>query len=511
MTTTLFTGGRVRTLARTGVDDWLLVRNGMVAAAGERGDEPRAGRVVYLQGATVVPAFCDAHVHLQITGLYEAGVDFRRERSVPALLTALSQRARPGAGPLFAGNFDDSAGESLGRSDLDRAVGSRPALVVRADMHSCLASTALLDHLDLDAPGVEIGPDGKPTGWLRESAAAAAWRWFDATMPQQALLDSLRAAVRLAYARGIGTVHEMYVADWRGWEALDVLLTEIESVELGVVVYVATDDVERVAAMGLDRIGGDWFLDGSLGSHTAWLSTPYESAPEGLPECGISYRSDAEVRDFFRTAHDAGLQTGVHAIGDAAIEQALSAWEAVAAERGADAVRARRHRIEHFECATDAHLARAAALGLGISVQPAFDRLWGGPDGMYARRLGRARARTMNRFGSLQRAGVVVGAGSDSAVTPMDPLLQIAALRTHHEFAERCRAEAALRMHTIGGHALAGGDRVRGVLAPGHRADFTILDVDPVLAPPDELLDAEVLDTWIGGLRVWPPEEADAA
>ena len=156
----------------------------------------------------------------------------------------------------------------------------------------------------------------------------------------------------------------------------------------------------------------------------------------------------------------------------------------------------------------EAHLAdaiaRAASLGLRASVQPAFDHYWGGADGLYARRIGWDRARMMNRFKSMAGSGMVVGAGSDTTVTPLDPFLQMHALRNHHVEDERLRAADALYMHTAGSRAL------RATQADPLRADLTWLDRDPVETDPHELLKTEVLGTWIEGRRVFPDADAEA-
>jgi predicted amidohydrolase YtcJ len=169
------------------------------------------------------------------------------------------------------------------------------------------------------------------------------------------------------------------------------------------------------------------------------------------------------------------------------------------------------HRIEHFECSTDDHLRRAASLGLRASVQPAFDHYWGGDKGLYAERIGWDRAAGMNRFASMLNAGLIVGAGSDSTVTPMDPFLQLAALRGHHIDDEQLGRIEALRLHTTGARALATGPSLAGSLEPAAPADLVWLDRNPATISVEDLLDTEVLGTWVLGQRVWPETEAEVS
>jgi predicted amidohydrolase YtcJ len=511
VTTTLFMNGSVRTLAGDKTARWILIEDETILSTGDAGAEPAADRTIDLNGATLIPGFCDAHVHMPATGLYARGLDFRGETMADAILDAFRKRARAGDSVLFGGNFEDPLDKPLNRRLLDSAVGNRTALLARADMHSCVVSSALFHELDVDGlEGVDVGDDGEATGYLREKAAAEAWRWFDSNLPPDHEKDAIRGAVTLAYSKGVTRVHDMYVVEWRGWDSLDVLAEVMTTVRLDWSPHIATDDIERVRAMGLPRIGGDWFLDGSFGSHTAWLGYPYDPPPPaGSPPEGIAYRSDNEVISFFTETQRAGLQTGVHAIGDAAIDQALRGWETVADSLGWDEVRSLQHRIEHFECSSNEHIERARRLNIGISVQPAFDRYWGGPDGMYARRIGWERAVRMNRFKTMLDAGLAVGAGSDSTVTPLDPFLQMTALREHHVLEERLDGLTALRCHTLGAQSLSRSEYTLGTLSAGKRADLAWVDRDPSRTPASELASTEVIGTWVRGVRVWPPEEAE--
>jgi predicted amidohydrolase YtcJ len=131
---------------------------------------------------------------------------------------------------------------------------------------------------------------------------------------------------------------------------------------------------------------------------------------------------------------------------------------------------------------------RAAILGLAVSVQPAFDRLWGQGDGLYEERLGPARAMAANPIRTMLERGIEIGIGSDSPVTPLDPMLAIAALEGHHEPAQRLQRLEALKLHRKGSARLGHQEGKKGVLEPGMHADFAAFDADPLeIADPEGL------------------------
>jgi predicted amidohydrolase YtcJ len=144
--------------------------------------------------------------------------------------------------------------------------------------------------------------------------------------------------------------------------------------------------------------------------------------------------------------------------------------------------RARRHRIEHAEMASATQVERAAVLGVAMSVQPAFDDRWGGPGRLYEQALGADRAAAMNPFRTMLDRGVVVGAGSDAPVTPLDPWGAVAAMTGHHDPTQRLSRDRAVRVHTAGGAMLAHQEDKKGTLHPGSHADLAAYEVDPFVA-----------------------------
>jgi predicted amidohydrolase YtcJ len=214
-------------------------------------------------------------------------------------------------------------------------------------------------------------------------------------------------------------------------------------------------------------------VDGALGSHTACLEAPYAD----VDTTGVSYLDASEVGRHVVACTRAGIQAGFHAIGDAALRAVVAGYRAAATELGTEAVRARRHRVEHAEMLDAPLIAEMAVLGLVASVQPAFDARWGGEDGMYVQRVGADRARGMNPYAALAAAGVPLALGSDAPVTPLDPWGTVRAAVQHRTPGSGLAAAAAFRAHTRGGW-LAGGVDDGGELRPGAPATFAVWDVD---------------------------------
>src|SRR5690606_24640863 len=244
--------------------------------------------------------------------------------------------------------------------------------------------------------------------------------------------------------------------------------------------------------LGAVGAGGDLYADGALGSGTAHLRTPYVDTGE----LGHGYLTAEQVGEHLIDCARHGVQGGFHAIGDQAISTVLAGFRLAAAAVGLDRLRAGRHRIEHVEIVDKAIIAGLVEFGVVASMQPAFDRLWGGAGQMYERRLGLARALESNPMGAMHGVGVALAFGSDSPVTPLDPWGSVRAAMLHHNPAYRMSARAAFAAHTRGGWRAVHRDS-EGVLSPGATATFAVWDTPggldgplPRLTParPDEPL-----------------------
>jgi predicted amidohydrolase YtcJ len=482
---TLYRASKVYTLSYPAVGEWILIDDRHLERVGT-GAPPHADRVVDLPGASIIPGFIDTHVHLTGTGLSGVGIPLERAKSAEELLGFVAEEITHGPTKILAHGFDESQWdrpELPTLNDLDE-IADIPIILVRADGHLSLANTAALKESGaLESEGVERDDHAQPTGTARRDANNRLQRWFHEALTDHEVRELQLEAAALAASRGITCIHEMAIPALRGRRDVEVLLEQAPNLPVDLVVYVADMDIPYVMGdLGLETIGGDLSLDGSLGARTAAVSEPYEDTGG----TGVLNYPDDELAEFFHNAHLAGLQVAVHAIGDAAIEQAVRVWERVYRildTRQRRHFRARRHRIEHFEMPSSNQIERSAALGLAISVQPAFDAEWGHPGALYDRRVGWGRAAWMNPFGTMIGRGLEMGGGSDAPITSLDPMYGIWGLETHHDPTQRMTREQALRIFTIGSARLAHLDEKKGELISGAHADFAAFEVDPLSAP----------------------------
>ena len=442
-----------------------------------------------LGGGFVAPGFVDSHIHVTATGLLLSGLDLRPATSRAQCIQMVAEyaAAHPGR-PVWGHGWDESSwpeNTPPSTGDLDAVLGERPAYLARVDVHSALASSGLR-RLVAELPAAAgFSPDGPLVGDAHHLVRAAARGLLTA----EQLAEARTAALQAAAAVGIVAVHECAgpeiggLDDWR----------RLRDVDHGVEVIgywgeaVATPAQARalVDETGARGLAGDLFVDGALGSHTAWLHEPYNDAPD---RSGTCYLQPEVIETHVRACTAATVTAGFHVIGDAAVSAVVAAFERVVADLGVAAVARCGHRLEHVEMVTADQAAKLGAWGVIASVQPSFDALWGGPDGMYARRLGAERGGQLNPLALLASQGVPLALGSDAPVTGLDPWVSVRAAVNHHTSGSAVSARAAFAAATRGGWR-AGGvrDGLTGSLVPGAPASYVVWDAGPleVHAPRD--------------------------
>jgi hypothetical protein len=488
--TTLLRGGRIHSPAMPDATA-MAVRDGTVVWLG--GDDVGLAQfpdaeVVDLGGGFVAPAFVDSHVHLTATGLMIAGLDLRAATSTRHCLRLVADFAKEhGDGPIWGHGWDESGWPDPTpptTRELDSVVGDRPAYLARVDVHSAAASTALrrLAAGLTDAAGFD--PQRPLTADAHHLVRAAARNRLTAGQRARARA----AALDLAAANGIVAVHECAGPDIGGLDDWHELRGIRHGVEIAGYWGEAVTDREQaealVEATGARGLAGDLFVDGALGSRTAWLHEPYTDAPD---RCGNTYLDPDTITSHLHACTEAGITAGFHVIGDAAVGAVVDALQRVVDRLGRQAVARCGHRLEHLEMVTPEQAARLGAWGVIASVQPNFDAMWGGEDGMYAQRLGKDRAMRLNPLALLASQGVPLAFGSDSPVTSINPWKSVRAAARHHTQASALSMRAAFSAATRGAWR-AGGvrDGVTGTLVPGAPASYAVWETDELeVSAPD--------------------------
>jgi predicted amidohydrolase YtcJ len=449
----------------------LLVQDGRVAWLGTDADAPSDAEVVDLAGALVTPAFVDAHVHTTDTGITLLGLDLTGTRSAADVLDRVAAHAQglPADAVVLGHGWDESGWpvrQPPSPAQLDRAAAGRRVYLAQASVHSAVVSTALLPATTPDVPGWD------ESGWLRRDAHHQVRAVAMGSLGVAQRRSAQEAALRHAASLGIAAVHECGGPGTSSEEDFQSVLArsgrglpEVYGYwgELGA--------VAKARELGAVGAGGDLYADGALGSQTAHLRSPYTDSPDHV--CGYGYLSAQQVADHLVACTEAGLQGGFHAIGDRAIATVLAGFGLAAARVGLARLRAARHRVEHLEILDKPLIAGLVEFGVVASVQPAFDRLWGGEEGMYALRLGPARALATNPLGALAGVGAALAFGSDAPVTPLDPWGSVRAAMSHHNPVQRLGLRTAFAAHTRGGWRAVHRDE-EGVLEPGAPATFAV-------------------------------------
>lgn len=467
--------------------DLVVIEDGVIGYAGpETAAYDGDGTVLDLHGALVAPAFVDAHVHTVLTGFGLTRLDLSGTRTLEEALTAVAAlaAAQPTGVLLGTGWEEHSWPEHRPptAAELDRAAPGRMVLLERRDCHSCVVSPAFLAA----APELARGEGFDPEGRLERDARLAASRALGEMVGAEQRLVAARAAVESYAAAGIAGFHEAAAPHIGPTYELDLVRHAAEVTGLLPTLYwgeeAAPDAFATMTALGAAGLAGDLNVDGAIGSRTAALHAPYTDDPG---TCGHGFLTAEAVADHLEACTRAGVQGGFHCIGDAGLDVVTHGLRLLRDRVGTAAVRAAGHRLEHVEMPSTELIALLAELGVAASMQPAFDDLWGGPDGMYAARLG-GRWRGMNPVGSMHAAGVRLAFGSDSPVTPVSPWSTIRAAVHHREEGERMSLAAAFAAHTAGGWQAA--RRTGGTLATGAPAHVALWDCPGGLDPREPTL-----------------------
>jgi len=494
VTTKLLLGGAVYSSPAVPDATAMAVTDGTIVWVGSdevgRALHPDA-EIVDLQGRFVSPAFVDCHVHLTDTGLALRGLDLTGAVSRTDCLRALSAYAdaHPDEEIIWGLGWDASAWAGAGdgedspptTADLDAAAGGRAVYLSRIDEHSAAVSTALRARIDGLRAASGFDEQAPLIAEAHHLVRAGARGMISPQARRRAQLHALDHAA----SRGVAAVHENGGPEISGLDDFTALADIDHPVQIrrywGQAVGSPEEALAVVAATGAHAIGGDLFIDGALGSHTALLARPYTDRPD---TCGVAYLTHDQIYQHLRATTLAQVQAGFHVIGDASAAMVAEAVSRLIDELGTPALARCVHRLEHAEMVTAEQAELFGRAGMVASMQPLFDALWGGDGRLYQQRLGE-RAPALNDFAALARAGLTLAFSSDSPVCAIDPWASVRAAAHHHTEHSAISPRAAFAAATRGGWRAAGiNDGITGTLVPGAPAHYAVWEADELVVAP---------------------------
>ncbi len=481
-------------------------------------------------GKIVMPGMIDAHGHVMSLGYRALELDLSTTKSLTDAQGAIQSYARSnGNRPWIIGGGWNQEAWGLGRfptaAELDAAAGDKPVLLERADGHAVWANSAAMKAAGITAKTVapaggriELLPNGQPSGVFVDSAASL----FDAARPKPSPRERNAAflkAQETLLSLGITATADMgtSVDDWlvyRRMGDIGQLRVRIMSYAMGLEPALAIAGAGPTPWLYGDRLrmgGIKLYADGALGSRGAWLKAPYADAPK---QTGLSFLNDTTLLNLLSRGTMDGFQFAIHAIGDRANRQVLDAIDELASSYKDD----RRWRIEHAQVIDPADLPRLGRNGIIASMQPVHAT---GDRTMAEARLGPARLTGAYAWATVLKDGGRLAFGSDYPVESPNPFVGWAAAFTREDAngqppggwrpEEKVTREQAWKAFTQDAAFAGFAEQRFGSLLPGQKADFIVVDRDPVAATPAELRVTKVIETWVGGYKAWPLKDEPKA
>ncbi|MCL5807551.1 MAG: amidohydrolase [Deltaproteobacteria bacterium] len=453
---------------------------------------------VVLGGRSLLPCFGDTHLHFASYALFNAGLDVRSAGSLTEMGERIRQFTLKNTDKIVMGfgasTHSVEEKRLISRSELDKACPDRAVFIVKYDGHACIVNSKMISLLPKTVKALRGYHDD--SGEMNQEAFFAVTDFVTKKIsPLKTIRNMLLAADALA-EKGIGMMHTVsgvgFPLDMD--VAMETLLGKGLATGFQTRVFFQTMDVDKVKKRNLPRVGGCFAtaLDGCFGSEDAALRQPYANAPGNR---GILFYRDEEVIEFAKKANREGLQVEMHAIGDAAFDQAVTAIEAALKDCPR---KDHRHGIIHACLPSEEGLQKCAELGIQIPLQPAF-LMWDlEPTGFLKHVLGE-RTEKISPLRRMTDMGIVLSGGSDAPCTLPDPIFGIHAACNHYIPEQSVTITEALKMFTYNAAWTTFDERERGSLERGKIADMVILNRNPLEMKPVELLGLKVEELILNG------------
>ncbi len=449
----------------------MIIEDGRIIALDNERSAPENAEILHIpDNKCLLPPLVDCHVHFFQTGLYMKALNLSNISAKSELLSTLRREPldKYRIGELVVAYGFDPIDEMPNAFELQSASPDIPIFLLRADGHS----------VSLSPEAMAMLPDHLRTGdgIYRGGSVKAVVEFFLASIPEYELVDAANRVSLAAFNAGALTVHAL--VPFIHWAEL--LLRIAPQLPVRLEIFLETMNVDAAEALGLSQIGGCIMLDGSFGSHTAALIEPYS---DDSANRGCLYLSDDDIEKFMSRALSRNIAIAMHAIGDRAIEQYLRIAEKVA---GGNILK--RWRIEHCELVHPWQLEKISQLGITLSVQPKFENIWGGPQNLYAQRLGE-RWKSTNPFRTELEMGIRLLGGSDAYITPINPVDSIVSAMNHPNQEQKIGFFEAMQLFSSNVHEWSGnegsefklGEEFCGVLVDGDFSDEKTTSVEKIV------------------------------
>ena len=531
-------GGRIVTLdARVPEAQAIASRNGSIVAVGTAADVARfigpSTQVIELNGQFAMPGFIEGHGHFVNLGDSKLNLELQNTKSwdeIVHMVALAAEKAKPGEW-IYGRGWHQEKWTSVPtpnvegfptHQSLDKVSPNNPVLLTHASGHASFANAKAMELSKLTAatanpPGGEILKDakGQPTGLLRETASGLIRRNAGAPTPTAEETEArgmrqLELADRESISKGITSFQDA----GSSFEVIDRIKRAINAGRMNVRLWmmIRGGDAKSLAAGRVIGYGNNMLTvraikitaDGALGSRGAWLLEPYSDKADSV---GLATTPVEQMRQQAQVALDAGYQVCIHAIGDRANREVLNIYEEAFKKNGRNG-KDLRWRIEHAQHISAADIPRFGQLGVIAAMQGVHctsDAPWVEP------RLGAKRAAEgAYVWQKLMKSGAVVTNGTDAPVEDVDPIASYYATVTRKAGdgkvfygGEKMTRIEALRSYTIQ-NAFAGFEEdLKGTLSVGKLADITVLTKDITTVPDEEIKQAKVAYTIVGGRIVY--------
>lgn len=466
------------------------------------------GEIIDLGEQALLPAFGDGHLHFSnwalIAGAFfdvRDAVDFEDLGRAIKEFAAVNRNSKVLAA-FGASRHSIAERRLITRKELDDFLPDRPLYIICYDGHSAILNSRMLDKIPDEIRAIRgFHAD---TGHVFHEAYYRATDFVSKTVPPLTMVKSIINGFDLLAERGIGLIHpvegigfprdlDVKLVDW-------IARARAKKNGFQTRLLFQTMDVDKVAKRKLPRIGGCFAtaLDGCFGVCDAALHSPYSNDPDNR---GILFYSDEQVVDFAKRANRAGLQIEMHAIGDAAVSQAIRALSEALRDFPRED---HRHTLIHACLITPEDLRKCADLGIGITLQPGFLISPLEPVDYLEEILGQ-RVRTSSPLRDMLDSGILLSGGSDAPVTPPDPITGIYGACNHpYDPGQSLTIPEALKMFTSSVARTSFDEHERGTLENGKVADMVVLNKNPLDLAPDRLLDLKVEDLYLSGKKYRP-------